>query len=345
MNHRGDIRRGVILLAHGAPSRLEDIPAFLRNVRSGRPLPAAAVEEITEHYRLISTREGAEPGEASPLTRLTLRQAAALQERVGRPVLVGMRNWSPYIAEAVQRAAEQGLDQVRAICLAPQNSRTSVGLYRQHLEDARQKVAPELAIDFIESWHDHPGLIVALLERLKAALKQSGSPSEVDGATQVEAGASLPVIFTAHSVPERTIRDGDPYADQVRRTASLVAEAAKGHITAWSVAFQSRGMTPEPWIGPTVESEIDRWAAAGHRRLVVAPVGFVCDHVEVLYDIDIVFRGYAEKKGITIFRPESLNDSPLFIEALADLVARGSRAEDAGVKGEPRLALTSVSND
>lgn len=331
-------------MAHGAPSRLEDIPAFLRNVRSGRPLPPAAAEEITARYRLISEREGAEPGEASPLTRLTLRQAAALQERIGLPVLVGMRNWSPYIAEAVQQAAEQGLERVTAICLAPQNSRTSVGLYRQHLEDARQKVAPGLAIDFVESWHEHPGLIAALCERLKAALKEADGASEVDGASLMEAGASVPVIFTAHSVPERTIRDGDPYADQVRRTASLVAEAAASHIAEWSVAFQSQGMTPEPWIGPTVESEIDRWAADGHRRLVVAPVGFVCDHVEVLYDIDVVFREYARRKGITIFRPESLNDSPLFIEALADLVDSRSRTHASGVKGEPRLALTSASN-
>jgi ferrochelatase len=337
VNHRPDVRRGVILLAHGAPDRLEDIPAFLRNVRSGRPLPAAAVEEIIEHYRLTSTRQGAEPGEASPLTRLTLRQAAALQQRVGLPVLVGMRNWSPYIAEAVRQAADQGLDHVTAICLAPQNSRTSVGLYRQHLEDARQKVAPGLAIDFVESWHDHPGLIAALSGRLDAALKQAGGPPEVEGATGGEA-ASVPVIFTAHSVPERTIREGDPYADQVRRTASLVVEAAGSCITNWSVAFQSHGMTPEPWVGPTVESEIDRGAAAGHRRLVVAPVGFVCDHVEVLYDIDIVFRGYAQRRGITIFRPESLNESPLFIEALADLVDHGARTEETGVKGEQSLS-------
>jgi ferrochelatase len=330
----------VILLAHGAPIRLEDIPAFLSNVRSGRPLPPAAVEEITEHYRLTSTRDGAELGEASPLTRLTLRQAAALQDRIGRPVLVGMRNWSPYIAEALQQAAEQGLDCVTAICLAPQNSRTSVGLYRQHLEDARQRVAPGLAIDFIENWHDHPSLIAALSERLTAALKQAGRASDTEGASEVEAGASVPVIFTAHSVPQRTIRDGDPYADQVRRTASLVAEAAGEQIAAWSVAFQSQGMTPEPWIGPTVESEIDRWAAAGHRRLVVAPVGFVCDHVEVLYDIDIVFRDHAQRKGIAIFRPESLNDSPLFIEALADLVDRSLDKQGANAQVEQHLSAS-----
>ena len=335
-----DVRKGVILLAHGAPDRLEDIPAFVRNVRSGRPLPPAAVEEITEHYRLINAHEGAEPGEASPLTRLTLRQAAALQARLELPVLVGMRNWDPYIVEAVQQAAEQGLDHVTAICLAPQNSRTSVGLYRQHLEDARQKAAPGLAVKFVESWHDHPGLIAALGERLKAALKQAGSPSEAEDASKREGGASVPVIFTAHSVPERTIRDGDPYADQVRRTASLVAEAAGRDITSWSLAFQSQGMTPEPWIGPTVESEIDRWAADGRRRLVVAPVGFMCDNVEVLYDIDIVFRKYAKKKGITLFRPESLNDSPLFIEALADLVDRALHTKGASTQGEQDLSTS-----
>jgi protoporphyrin/coproporphyrin ferrochelatase len=328
----------VILFAHGAPDRLEDIPAFLLNVRNGRPLPPAAVEEITEHYRLIGARRGAERGEASPLTRLTLQQAAALQERVGLPVFVGMRNWRPFIAEAVQRVAEQSLDHLTAICLAPQNSRTSVGLYRQHLEDERQKVTPGLRVEFIESWHDHPGLIAAFWQQLKAALKQ------FEGAPEGPTGASVPVIFTAHSVPERTIRDGDPYADQVRRTASLVVERAGGRVAAWSVAFQSQGMTPEPWIGPTVESEIDRWSAAGHRHLMVAPIGFVCDHVEILYDIDIVLRDYARKSGATVHRPESLNDSPLFIEALADLVCHGCRGEDAGRKGEQQLSVSSISN-
>jgi protoporphyrin/coproporphyrin ferrochelatase len=326
-----DRRAGVILLAHGAPDRLEDIPAFLGNVRNGRPLPRAAVEQITEHYRLIGTREGAEPGEASPLTRLTLQQAAALQERLGLPVFVGMRNWRPYVAEAVKRAAEQALDHVTAICMAPQNSRTSVGLYRQHLEEARQKVAPGIGVEFIESWHDHPGLIAALCQRVKTALEQ------IESAPKGEADASVAVIFTAHSVPERTIRDGDPYADQVRRTASLLAESADGGIAAWSLAFQSQGMTPEPWIGPTVESEIDRWAAAGCRRVLVAPVGFVCDHVEILYDIDIVFRDYAQRRGVTLFRPESLNDSPLFIDALADLVNRRPGIEGADAKAAQEL--------
>jgi len=244
-----------------------------------------------------------------------------------------MRNWRPFIGDAVQGAAEQALDHLTAICLAPQNSRTSVGLYRRHLEDARQRVAPALDVEFIESWHDHPGLIAAFCQRLEAALK------EFENSPEGEACTAMPVIFTAHSVPERTIREGDPYADQVHRTASLVAEAAAERLEAWSVAFQSQGMTSEPWIGPTVQSEIDRWAAAGRRCLMVAPIGFVCDHVEILYDVDIVLRDYARRRGVTIFRPESLNDSPLFIEALAELVNRGSGTEDACTKCEERLSV------
>ena len=301
---------GVILLAHGAPDRLKDVPAFLLSLRNGRPLPAAAVEEIVARYRTVSLLPGVPPGEASPLTRLTIRQAAALRERLQRPVYVGMRNWRPYIVQAVKQAAADGIERLIAVCLAPQNSRTSVGQYRQALEEARQRSAPGLDIAFVASWHDHPGLVAAFRERLATALASAEAAAE----------GPVPVIFTAHSVPERTIREGDAYEQQVRETARLVAESLGLERGQWSVAFQSQGMTPEPWIGPTVESEIDRLATAGHRHVVVAPVGFVCDHVEILYDIDVVFRRHGQAKGITVSRSESLNDSPLFIDALADLV-------------------------
>ena len=320
-NHRW----GVILLAHGAPDRLEDIPAFLLSVRNGRPLSQPAIDEIVERYRLISTRSGGPAGEASPLTRLTCRQAAALETRLGCPVRVGMRNWKPYIADALGEIVAAGLDHVTAVCLAPQNSRTSVGLYRQRLEEARERLAPEVEIDFIESWHDHPGLIAAFRGRLAAGLERM----ERDSGT----GAPSPVIFTAHSVPERTIRDGDPYERQVRETAGLVARAAGLLSSRWSVAFQSQGMSAEPWIGPTVESEIGRWAAAGDRQILIAPVGFVSDHVEVLYDIDVGFRRYGEAAGVKISRTESLNDSPLFIEALASLVTSQTACRKAVAPG------------
>lgn len=315
---------GVLLLAHGAPERLEDIPDFLLNVRGGRPLPEAAVQEIARRYEQI--------GGCSPLLKLTHRQAKALERELNGSgsanelarVYVGMRNWKPYISDAVRQLGVDRIKRVTALCLAPQNSRTSIGLYRTHLRDAVEKNASTLRFEFIESWHDHPGLIAAFREKVGEALSRS----------EAEAGGPVPVIFSAHSVPEKTIEQGDPYERQVRETASRVAEALG--LNDHRVAFQSQGMTPEPWIGPTVESQIDRLAEEGHRRVLIAPVGFVSDHVEVLYDIDIVFREYGKAQGVTVTRSESLNDSPLLIRALASIVSarREQQAEGEGSKSE-----------
>ncbi len=291
----------VLLLAHGAPEKLEDIPEFLLNVRGGRELPEAAVEEIVRRYRRI--------GGGSPLLKRTHQQADALAAALGRPVYVGMRTWKPFIADTVRRMCEDGIARVVALCLAPQNSGTSIGLYRKHLMDAVQITAPHLRVEFIESWHDHPQLISAFRESISASLSRA----------EAEAGKSVPVIFTAHSVPERTIADGDPYERQVRETASRVA-AAMG-LKNYRLAFQSQGMTDEPWLGPTVESQIDELAAEGHRHILIAPVGFVSDHVEILYDIDVVFREYGHAKGVSVSRPASLNDSPLFIQALVAIAS------------------------
>ena len=198
------------------------------------------------------------------------------------------------------------------ICLAPQNSRTSVGLYRQHLEraldasPARPQARPR--VRFVESWHDHPRLIQAFAEKVRAGL----------AATEADVDGEIPVILTAHSVPESTVAGGDPYATQVEQTAALVAAAAR--LRNWRIAYQSQGMTAEPWIGPTVESQIDELAAKGCRVVFIAPIGFVSDHAEILYDIDIQFREYARAKGMKLRRSESLNDSPLLIETLAALV-------------------------
>lgn len=294
-------RWGVLLLAHGAPDRLEDIPEFLLNVRGGRKLPEAAVQEIVHRYSLI--------GGGSPLLKLTNRQAEALGKVLGRPVYVGMRNWKPFIADAVRRLSEDGVERVVAICLAPQNSRTSVGLYRKHLADAVEKFAPRLQVEFVESWQDQPDLIAAFRDKISRALNRA----------EGEAGRPVPIIFTAHSVPASTIADGDPYEQQVKETARLVAETMA--LKQWRVAFQSQGMDPawSEWIGPTVESQIDEIARAGHRHVLIAPVGFVSDHVEILYDIDVVFREYGKARGVSVSRSESLNDSPLFIRALASI--------------------------
>jgi ferrochelatase len=304
---------GVLLLAHGAPDRLEDIPEFLRNVREGRPLPEPAVKEIVRRYSLI--------GGGSPLLRITTSQAEALAEVVGHPVYVGMRNWTPFIKDAVRRLSDDGVKRVVALCLAPQNSRTSIGLYRKYLMDAVAQVCPGLPVDFVESYHEHPGLIEAFSERLKAALV----------ATERETGTEVPVIFTAHSVPERTIADGDPYEQQVRETAALVA-AAVG-LTDYRLAFQSQGMTSEKWIGPTVESLIDELAQMGSKFVLLAPVGFVSDHVEILYDIDVLFREYGKARGVSVRRTESLNASPKFVAALASLVSARIK-QVSGARGQ-----------
>ncbi len=291
---------GVLLLAHGAPDQLKDIPEFLLNVRAGRPLPEPVVKEITRRYSLIGGR--------SPLLQITTLQAGALEKLIAHPVYVGMRNWKPFIAEAVDRLGREGVDRVVAMCLAPQNSRTSIGLYRQSLMAAVEQQRPDLVVDFVESWHDHPELIEAFRERATPALD----------ATRQETGGPVPVIFTAHSVPERTIAGGDPYERQVRETAALVARAMG--LSEYRLAFQSQGMTAEKWIGPTVESQIDELARGGEKTVLLIPVGFVSDHVEILYDIDILFRDYGKARGVVVRRSESLNGSPRFASALASLV-------------------------
>lgn len=286
----------VLLLAHGTPDRPEDVPAFLNNVTGGRPLPAAVVEEVKRRYALIGH---------SPLTEITARQAQALAEVLDLPVYVGMRNWYPFIAQAVEQMAAEGVERAVVLCMAPQNSRTSVGLYRAALAEAR----PGFEVEFVESWHDHPLLARAFAEKLAPAWE----------AACREAGAPAPVVFTAHSVPQRTISAGDPYEAQARQTAELVAAQAGVAPGLWRFAFQSQGMSGGAWLGPSVEDTIVELKAAGHSGVLLEPIGFVADHVEVLYDIDVQFRQFARERGMRLWRTQSLNDSPTLIAALADL--------------------------
>jgi protoporphyrin/coproporphyrin ferrochelatase len=287
----------VLLLAHGSPDRAEEVPEFLRYVTSGRPMPQAAVEEIAHRYSLIG---------ASPLTRWTLLQGQALSRTLRMPVYVGMRNWKPFISDVVKAMVAGGVEHVIAICMAPQNSRTSVGLYRRAMEEEK---GTAFTLDFVESWHDQPLLAKAFAEKLRIGWNRAC----------VEAGEQVPVIFTAHSVPQRTITEGDPYDVQAYETAQLVAEAAELGSDDWMFAFQSQGMAGGPWIGPTVEEMIVRCKEKGSSSVFIQPIGFLCDHVEVLYDIDIAFKIFAEKKGMRLRRADSLNDSPTLIAALADV--------------------------
>lgn len=291
-------KNAVLLLAHGSPDSVEEVPDFLLRVTGGRPLPQPVVDEVKHRYGLIGR---------SPLTELTLKQAELLARELGMPVYVGMRNWKPFIADAVRALVSDGIEHAVAICLAPQNSRTSVGLY---CSDLASNQGPTFAVDFVESWHDHPLLIRAFAERLRAGLDRA----------RREAGTQeIPIIFTAHSVPERTIAEGDPYESQAKETASLVAREAALASEDWTFAFQSQGMSGGVWLGPRVEDTILGLKEKGHHDVFVQPIGFLCDHVEVLYDIDIGFKQFAETQGMRLWRAESLNDSSLLVAALADV--------------------------
>ncbi len=300
------MKQAVLLIAHGSPDRVEDIPAFLENISRGRPMAEEVVREVQHRYSLIGS---------SPLTRITQAQAAGVERKLGVPAYVGMRNWHPFIADTLQRMASDGVTHAVAICLAPHNSRTSVGLYKQAL--SAQQVP--FSIDFVEEWHDNPALINAFAEKLRAGWTRACA----------EQGTRIPVLFTAHSVPTRTIAEGDPYEAQTRETAALVA-AQVPEIGNWRFAFQSQGMSGGEWLGPTVEDTLLSLGQAGHTAVFVQPIGFVCDHVEILYDVDILFRDVAAKHGMKLYRAESLNDLPAFIAAVAGLArARLDRAPDS----------------
>jgi ferrochelatase len=291
-------KNAVLLLAHGSPDSVGQVPDFLLRVTGGRPLPQPVVEEVKHRYCLIGR---------SPLTELTLKQAELLAGELGMPVYVGMRNWNPFIADAVRAMVSDGIEHAVAICLAPQNSRTSVGLYRS---DLASNQGTAFAVDFVESWHDHPLLIRAFAERLRAGLDRARREAQTQ---------EIPIIFTAHSVPERTIADGDPYESQAKETASLVAREASLASGDWTFAFQSQSMSGGAWLGPRVEDTILSLKKKGHRDVFVQPIGFLCDHVEVLYDIDIGFKQFAAMQGMRLWRAESLNDSSLLVAALADV--------------------------
>ena len=298
----------VLLLAHGTPDVVEEIPEYLARVTGGRPLPESVIEEVSHRFSLIG---------GSPLTPLTLEQGRLLAEETGLPVYVGMRNWKPYIADVVKQMREDGITRAVVICLAPQNSRTSVGLYRRAVFAAAEN---QIDLHFVSDWADHPLLVDAFAERLGAVLAD---------------GEATTVLFTAHSVPCRTVLSApqtdtstpqqppDPYPVEAKQTASLVAGRAGLTAEQWFFAFQSQGMSGGPWLGPTVEDTLTALHQQGVTKVVIQPIGFLCDHVEILYDIDIGFRDYAANLGMAIRRPESLNGSHLLTSALADLARRG----------------------
>jgi ferrochelatase len=284
------------MMAHGTPERLDQMEAYLTRVRGGRAPSPELLAEMTHNYGAIGGR--------SPLTDLTLSQGRALEERLGQPfrVFVGMRNWHPFLEDVAAEAIAAGAEKIVGLPMAPQFSSLSVGKYM----DAIQRAVPRgFPMVVLHSWYDHPGIVGSFAEKAEKAVKDYG-PFET-------------VVFTAHSLPERVKDEGDvPYPTQVYETARNVADRLE--LTDWRIAYQSAGRTPEPWLGPDLSEALTDCADAGRRRVLVVPVGFVCDHTEVLYDIDIQAKQLAAKAGIELVRSESLNCSPTFIGALADVV-------------------------
>jgi ferrochelatase len=279
-------------MAHGTPSSLDEMPEYLTLVRGGRPPSEELVHEMRENYGAIGGR--------SPLTDITEAQAAALRATLGPeiPVAVGMRNWKPFIKDALAELAAAGVTRVIGIPMAPQFSTLSV---KKYVDAATSALPPGVQFEAVSAFHVHPLLIEAFAEKILAAQPK---PDER-------------VIFTAHALPVRVIESGDPYADEVAATAKAVAASAG--IKQYDLAYQSAGRTPEPWIGPELPQVIDD-RSVNIRKFLVVPIGFVCDHTEILFDIDIQAAQVAREFATTLRRTESLNTSPRFIAMLEDLV-------------------------
>jgi protoporphyrin/coproporphyrin ferrochelatase len=297
----------VLLMAMGGPDSLENVEPFLRDVRGGRPTPAELVEEIRERYRVT--------GGKSPAVGITKEVARKLEQRLNEPggeryrVYVGLRHWHPFIQETYADLLGDDPEQVIGLCMAPQQSSLSTGAYQKKVEEARASLQGNCPVSYVASWHRHPKLIAALVENIRQALLTF--PADVR--------ATVPVLFTAHSLPERIVAMKDPYPDEVQGTVEAVTNLL-GQIST-RFAYQSQGRSGERWLGPTVEKAVEDLAREGYRHVLVAPIGFLCDHVETLYDIDIELKQYAASRGIQLERMAMLNASPAIVETLASVLA------------------------
>jgi protoporphyrin/coproporphyrin ferrochelatase len=293
----------VLLMAYGSPERLEDVPAYYEDIRGGRPVPEERVQELVERYRRLGIDE------RSPLNDVTEQTRAALERELGLPVHTGMKHWHPRIPEAVERALAGGADRIAGLVLAPQYSRLSIGDYRRRVEEA---IAGRAELVFVESWHAEPGLIEFLAVRVR--------------------GTDAHVVFTAHSLPARILAEGDPYQEELLATSRLVAERAG--LGDWSFSYQSASETGEAWLGPDVVEHLDELYGSGVRHVLACPVGFVADHLEILWDLDTEAAERARELGLRFERIEMPNADPAFVDVLAGIVRRAlsgtpARAESA----------------
>jgi ferrochelatase len=296
----------ILLMALGGPDNVENVEAYLLDVRGGRPTPAELIKEVQERYRLT--------GGKSPVLEIMREIAFLLEQKLNSSgaethrVSIGMRHWHPYIKDAYADLMVDRPTRLICICMAPQYSSLSIGAYVKKVEEARAILGGEFPISYVESWYRHPGLIQAIVENIRQALEKFPA-----GVRSV-----VPIIFTAHSLPERILQMNDPYPEQVHGTMQAVCVQVRPVIARF--AYQSQGRSGEQWLGPTVESTIEALYREGHRHVLIAPIGFLSDHLEVLYDIDIAFRRLAESKGMQLERMAMLNAGPALIATLASLI-------------------------
>lgn len=297
---------GVLVMAYGGPSNLDEVEPYLMDVRGYRPTAPEIVHEVRERYREI--------GGHSPILEQTRAQATALESALNNPgkefkTFVGMRHWHPFIKDVLAEMCTQGIEQAVGLVMAPHYSRMSIGAYFKKVEEANLPIA----FSHIEDWHLQPGYLDALVNRVRTALERF--PKEVR--------AEVPVIFTAHSLPERILEWNDPYPTQLLETVSAVMErlGPQPH----QFAFQSAAISNEPWLGPDASELIEQYAAEGRRNVLICPIGFVCEHVEILYDIDIVYQNLAKSLNVHLERIEMLNTAPEMIDRLAGLIREKAR--------------------
>jgi ferrochelatase len=281
----------VILMAYGSPERVADVPAYYADIRGGRPIAPEHLDDLVARYRALGIED------ANPLNAITEATRAALQDELGLPVHTGMKHWRPRIADAVERALADGATRLVGLVLAPHYSRLSIGGYRSLLDEA---VAGRAELVFVDSWHDDPGFVAFLADRIR--------------------DTDAHVVFTAHSLPARILTDGDPYRDQLLETSRFVADAAG--IDDWSFSFQSESPTGEPWLGPDILDHLADLRARGVGDVLVCPVGFVSDHLEIRWDIDNEAQERARALGLRLDRIEMPNDEPRFVSVLASIVRR-----------------------
>jgi ferrochelatase len=291
----------VILMAYGGPDSLADISAYLFDIRGGRETPQHLIDEITERYYLI--------GGKSPLLGITRTVATKLHQRIGLPIYVGMRHWHPFIKDVVAQMAADGVRHIIGLCMAPHYSTMSIGAYRRKLEEAIEATGIPITLDFVDSWHTQLGYLMGITTNVREARERFPN------------GERVMVVFSAHSLPESILERGDPYDSQLRETAALLADHLNLASDQWTFTYQSAAKTGVPWLGPQIEELVVDLAARGEKNLLITPIGFIADHVEVLYDLDIGVQAIAKEHGLRVERTPMLNDTTLLINALSALVA------------------------